>query len=89
MGQHVWRIGKLAWMRRDCIPYSGKIEGWTRLTGRLFWCSGYSREWEIRCAYRQGWADGNVHQHVRDIGRIVEEADRSAEHYLSAISGRL
>lgn len=87
MSQHVWRLGKLAWMRGDCIPYGGKIEGWTRLVSRLFWCSGYSREFEIRSAYRQGWCDANGTERERDFGRIVSLTDAHADYYVGTILG--
>lgn len=87
MSQYVWRLWRLAWMRADCIPYGGKINGWTRIASRLFWRSGYSLALRLHCAYRQGWIDGDGTKPGRDFDKLASESDRLAERYVQLVLG--
>ena len=74
-------------MRRDCIPYGGQIDGWRRLAGRLFWCTGYPLALQLKWAYRQGWTDGNGARRERDFDRIASVSDANADYYVASVLG--
>lgn len=96
MSGFVWRIGRLAWMRRQCIPWDGIITGWACLFARLYWYAGHGAvqsgipwdragETAVRAAYVQGWIDGNGARRVYDLGQIHEETGRRADHYVECV----